>query len=117
MASEKNDNKKKARLLLAAYWLFLVLKGGNIPMATLTVLKIKGDSRKKEFLERHRRLERIAARSVLPAAAAGRNAAEKGKAKGKAAGDRKAGKARSGPAGKTAFQSCLKYVIKKERVF
>ena len=116
MASE-NENRKKARRLLAAYWLLSVLKGGNIPAAPLAVLKIEGGARKKAFLERHRNLERVVDRSAMPAAAAGRSAVKKGQAKGKAAGDGKAGRARSGPVHKTVFRNCLKYLIRKERLF
>ena len=112
MASE-NENRKKARRLLAAYWLLSVLKGGNIPAATLAVLKIEGGARKKAFLERHRNLERVVDRSAMPAAAAGRSAVKKGKA----AGDGKAGRARSAPVHKTVFRNCLKYLIRKERLF
>ena len=113
MASKKNENTKKAHRMLAAYWLFNVIRSGNIPAATISALKIEGHSRKKEFLERHKSLRDVSAKSVRPAAAAGRSAVKKGKAAGNAKKDRP----RGGPSKKAALRNCLKYMMKKERLF
>ena len=115
MASKKNENTKKAHQLLAVYWFITALGSGNIPKATLSVLEIEKNSRKKEYLERHSAPKNSGIRNVLTASAAG-SAGKKGSG-ATAATHGKARKVRSGPVNRSVFRSWLKYILKKERLF
>lgn len=109
MASEKNENLRKAHLLLGIYWLYVLRRENSIPKAATEVLRVHGNSLKKEYRDRHNK----AKNSV-----AGKNAAA-GTAKAVRPASRNVRRAKASAGirkGKLPFKMA-RYILKKARLF
>ena len=112
MASEKNKNVQRAHLMLGAYWLYKMFRGEGMPRATLDVLRIQGNSLKKEHRER-RSAEREAKNGSVRSA--GR--ARAGLAAGNVSRSMPPRKRRPGDTDKELPGKILRAIFKKQRLF
>lgn len=112
MASEKNNDIRKAHILLGSYWLYNVIRTGNLPGSTVDVLKIQGNSLKKELREKRSAKKTGGAD---PGRSAGRSKA--GLSAVKAGAGLLPRKADTGNSKKKMPGKILKFIFKKQRLF